>query len=59
MIGKLLCSRSFIEKLFVHFNLKTDFPVSLPSWFIKLFTKEGDAVLVPFMGSGIKKWLSV
>jgi DNA modification methylase len=28
------------------------FPVSLPSWFIKLFTKKGDVVLDPFMGSG-------
>jgi DNA modification methylase len=28
------------------------FPVSLPVWFIKLFTKEGDIVLDPFIGSG-------
>lgn len=28
------------------------FPVALPSWFIKLFTKEGDLVLDPFLGSG-------
>lgn len=28
------------------------FPVSLPSWFIKLFTKENDVVLDPFLGSG-------
>lgn len=28
------------------------FPVTLPSWFIKLFTKENDIVLDPFMGSG-------
>jgi site-specific DNA-methyltransferase (adenine-specific) len=28
------------------------FPLELPSWFIKLFTKEGDVVLDPFMGSG-------
>lgn len=28
------------------------FPVSLPSFFIKLFTKEGDVVLDPFLGSG-------
>ncbi len=28
------------------------FPVDLPAWFIKLFTKEGDIVLDPFMGSG-------
>ena len=28
------------------------FPLALPEWFIKLFTKEGDIVLDPFMGSG-------
>lgn len=28
------------------------FPNSLPEWFIKLFTNEGDTVLDPFMGSG-------
>ena len=28
------------------------FPVELPSWFIKLFTDEGDTVLDPFLGSG-------
>jgi len=28
------------------------FPEALPEWFIKLFTKEGDMVLDPFMGSG-------
>ena len=28
------------------------FPIELPSWFIRLFSKEGDLVLDPFMGSG-------
>ncbi len=28
------------------------FPENLPEWFIKLFTKSGDTVLDPFMGSG-------
>ncbi|MEI6846961.1 MAG: site-specific DNA-methyltransferase [Chlorobiaceae bacterium] len=28
------------------------FPEGLPEWFIKLFTKMGDTVLDPFMGSG-------
>lgn len=28
------------------------FPVALPSWFIKLFSQEGDIVLDPFIGSG-------
>jgi len=28
------------------------FPVSLPIWFIKLFTEEGDLVLDPFLGAG-------
>lgn len=33
-------------------NHSATFPKSLPEWFIKLFTKEGDVVLDPFMGSG-------
>lgn len=28
------------------------FPLSLPTWFIKLFSQEGDVVLDPFIGSG-------
>ncbi len=28
------------------------FPVTLPAWFIRLFTKPGDVVLDPFVGSG-------
>jgi len=28
------------------------FPISLPTWFIKLFSKEGDVVLDPMIGSG-------
>lgn len=28
------------------------FPKELPAWFIRLFTKEGDLVLDPFLGSG-------
>jgi len=33
-------------------NHSAVFPKSLPSWFIKLFTKPGDTVLDPFLGSG-------
>jgi len=33
-------------------NHSATFPDSLPEWFIKLFTKEGDIVLDPFVGSG-------
>ncbi len=33
-------------------NHSATFPKSLPSWFIKLFTKQGDIVLDPFLGSG-------
>ena len=33
-------------------NHSATFPESLPEWFIKLFTKQGDTVLDPFMGSG-------
>jgi DNA modification methylase len=33
-------------------NHSAAFPEHLPAWFIKLFTKEGDMVLDPFVGSG-------
>lgn len=33
-------------------NHSAAFPQELPEWFIKLFTKEYDTVLDPFMGSG-------
>lgn len=33
-------------------NHSAVFPEDLPEWFIKLFTKRGDWVLDPFMGSG-------
>ncbi len=33
-------------------NHSAAFPQGLPEWFINLFTKEGDTVLDPFMGSG-------
>ena len=33
-------------------NHSATFPVELPTWFIKLFTKPGDVVLDPFIGSG-------
>ncbi len=33
-------------------NHSAAFPLELPSWFIKLFTEEGDVVLDPFAGSG-------
>lgn len=33
-------------------NHSAAFPTDLPEWFIKLFTKKGDWVLDPFMGSG-------
>lgn len=33
-------------------NHSAAFPQELPEWFIKLFTKQGDTVLDPFMGSG-------
>jgi site-specific DNA-methyltransferase (adenine-specific)/site-specific DNA-methyltransferase (cytosine-N4-specific) len=33
-------------------NHSAVFPEALPEWFIKLFTKEGNTVLDPFMGSG-------
>jgi site-specific DNA-methyltransferase (adenine-specific)/site-specific DNA-methyltransferase (cytosine-N4-specific) len=33
-------------------NHSATFPEELPEWFIKLFTKEYDTILDPFMGSG-------
>jgi DNA modification methylase len=33
-------------------NHSAAFPISLPCWFIKLFTEPGDVVLDPFIGSG-------
>lgn len=33
-------------------NHSAAFPVSLPEWFIKLFTKTDDLILDPFLGSG-------
>ena len=33
-------------------NHSAAFPIELPTWFIKLFTAEGDVVLDPFVGSG-------
>lgn len=33
-------------------NHSAAFPLDLPRWFIKLFTKNGDVVLDPFLGSG-------
>jgi site-specific DNA-methyltransferase (adenine-specific) len=34
------------------------FPEGLPEWFIRLFTKEGDIVLDPFMGSGTTNFVA-
>lgn len=33
-------------------NHSAAFPISLPKWFINLFTKDSDLVLDPFLGSG-------
>jgi len=33
-------------------NHSASFPEALPEWFIRLFTKPGDHVLDPFLGSG-------
>lgn len=33
-------------------NHSAAFPIEIPTWFIKLFSKEGDMVLDPFIGSG-------
>lgn len=43
-----------IEFATVCYNKKHSaaFPLELPTWFINLFTKKGDVVLDPFLGSG-------
>ena len=33
-------------------NHSAAFPLELPNWFIKLFSKKGDVILDPFLGSG-------
>lgn len=33
-------------------NHSAIFPLELPSWFMRLFSKEGDTILDPFVGSG-------
>ena len=33
-------------------NHSAAFPLDLPNWFIKLFSKKGDIILDPFLGSG-------
>ena len=40
-------------------NHSAVFPIALPIWFIKLFTKKGDLVLDPFAGSGTTAVASV
>jgi len=39
-------------------NHSAAFPRELPKWFINLFTKEGDVVLDPFMGSGTTNFVA-
>lgn len=40
-------------------NHSAAFPIELPTWFIKLFTKENDVVLDPFIGSGTSAIASI
>lgn len=39
-------------------NHSAAFPEELPEWFIKLFTRPGDMVLDPFMGSGTTNFVA-
>ncbi|MEM9685861.1 MAG: site-specific DNA-methyltransferase [Bacteroidota bacterium] len=39
-------------------NHSAAFPEALPEWFIKLFTKPGDVILDPFMGSGTTNFVA-
>jgi site-specific DNA-methyltransferase (adenine-specific) len=40
-------------------NHSAAFPEGLPEWFIRLFTKIGDTVLDPFMGSGTTNFVAL
>jgi len=40
-------------------NHSAAFPLELPTWFIKLFSRKGDLVLDPFIGSGTTAVASV
>lgn len=40
-------------------NHSAVFPLELPTWFIKLFTRKGDLVLDPFLGSGTTALASI
>ena len=40
-------------------NHSAAFPITLPAWFIRLFTEEGDVVLDPFIGSGTTALASI
>jgi site-specific DNA-methyltransferase (adenine-specific) len=54
-IGRTMAYPSNVLHLATECNNKNHsaaFPKALPEWFIKLFTKEGDWVLDPFLGSG-------
>lgn len=39
-------------------NHSAAFPEGLPEWFIKLFTKQNDVILDPFMGSGTTNFVA-
>ncbi len=39
-------------------NHSAAFPENLPEWFIKLFSKHGDTILDPFMGSGTTNFVA-
>jgi site-specific DNA-methyltransferase (adenine-specific)/site-specific DNA-methyltransferase (cytosine-N4-specific) len=39
-------------------NHSAAFPETLPEWFIKLFSQEGDTILDPFMGSGTTNFVA-
>lgn len=49
-----LYSSNVVESATDHSNKSHSaiFPIELPSWFIRLFSKEGEIVLDPFLGSG-------
>lgn len=40
-------------------NHSAAFPLELPTWFLKLFTRKGDVILDPFIGSGTTAFASL
>lgn len=61
-VGREMCYPSnvlYMSTSSTNRNHPATFPHELPEWFIKLFSKEGDVVLDPFLGSGTTAQVSI